>query len=133
MTEEYINCIYRKQDNHTAYLNQAYCNNPKRHPTNPNVLCLMYCQGLTCDLTEIKDDGDIMQKKICIVNGCSDCPYHERVEKNDIMNVEYLHHCRDTDLYHKNINILFRYCKLPDYETGDNDAKRTRLRTKLSL
>ena len=132
MTEEYIDCIYRKQDDNTAYLNQAYCSNPKRHPTNPNVFCLIYCQGLTCDLTEIKDNGDIMKKKICIVNGCSDCPYHERVEKNDILNVEYLHHCRDTDLYHKNINILFAYCKLPDYESGDNDAKRTRLRTKLS-
>lgn len=129
MTEEYIDCIYRKQDNNTAYLNQAYCNNPKRHPTNPNVLCLMYCQGLTCDLTEIKNNGDIMKKKICIVNDCSDCPYHERVKKNDILNVEYLHHCRDTDLYHKNINILFIYCKLPDYESSDNDAKHTRLRT----
>ena len=72
------------------------------------------------------------EKRLCVIDNCDYCPYLEaiKIEKNlDTLSKSYhtFYRCNKTllcvesgKIYLKNpLQLLFKYCPLPDSQTGD--------------
>lgn len=62
-----------------------------------------------------------MTKKICLVEGCRECPFFKKGKQyaETPVKIDYYHHCLKSGAYHADIDGLFKTCILPNHREND--------------
>lgn len=55
-------------------------------------------------------------KRLVIIDGCKDCPYHQKPSSRDKETINSLHYCKKSKLYANKFEILYEYCPLPEHK-----------------
>lgn len=64
-----------------------------------------------------------MTKKICLVEGCRECPFFKKGKQyaETPVNIDYYHHCDKSGAYHETIEGLWKTCPLPDMNLNERN------------